>query len=381
MRGFTYPAFLLLHLVGLRGMTWLVMLFALLGLGCNHLALLPVTASVFFSLSGYLGVSMLWQMSREVLSLLDQCEAHGSLSFRSTAPGAECLLLRPLGFSIQRLMSRTQRAHQGLQLRLDEISHSSRELEQSAVRVTRSAERQDDAAGTASAAVEELNLGLHEVAELADASRQSSGEASEQLQQGVAELKTLIERIAAMASQAASTRQLMQELRQNSRTINDMSVVIHDIADQTNLLALNAAIEAARAGESGRGFAVVADEVRGLAQHCQESASGIATNIDNVQKHIEAVELQMSDLSDRAEQSLSGSNDVRMLLEQVQARTSDLTSRVIQVAVSTEQQSQAVAEIAALTEKVSRGNTENLSAADQARVISHHLAQLTESRP
>ncbi|TCK02613.1 methyl-accepting chemotaxis protein [Marinobacterium mangrovicola] len=379
MGGLTYPAFLLLHLVGLRGVVWLVVLFALLGLSCNQLALLPAAASVLFSLSAYLSVAVLWQMSREIRSLLDQCEARADLSVRSVAPGADCLLLQPLGLCIQRLLSRSQRAHQGLQQRLDEISHSSHELEQSAVRVTRSAERQNDAAGTASAAVEELNVGLHEVAELADASRQSSGEASEQLEQGVAELKTLIERIAAMASQAASTSQLMQELRENSRSINDMSVVIHDIADQTNLLALNAAIEAARAGETGRGFAVVADEVRRLAMHCQESASGIATNIDTVQQHIEAVEQRMSDLSQRAEQSLSGSNDVRMLLEQVQARTSDLTHRVIQVAVSTEQQSQAVAEIAALTEQVSRGNSENLSAADQARAISHHLAQLTES--
>lgn len=378
MRGLTYPAFLLLYQIGLKGVTWLVVLAALVGFICNHVALWPVAASAFFGLSAYLGVAALWQISHEIHLLTAHCGAQGDISARSAAMGEDCLLLKSLSRSIQQLISQNRRQGQGLQQRLDEISHSSHELEQSAVRVTQSAERQSDAAGTASAAVEELNVGLKDVAQLADASRQSSDEAGKQLEQGIGELGTLIERIADMAGQAITTNELMHQLSETSKTINDMSSVIHGIADQTNLLALNAAIEAARAGETGRGFSVVAEEVRRLAMHCQESASAITTNIDNVQKHIEEAQAQMSSLSTMAEQSVDNSNGVRSLLEQVQLRTSDLTAKVVQVAVSTEQQSQAVAEIAALTEQVSRGNVENLGAADQARTIAHHLAKLTE---
>jgi len=46
----------------------------------------------------------------------------------------------------------------------------------------------------------------------------------------------------------------ISSLADKSKEINDIVLVIQDIAGQTNLLALNAAIEAARAGEHGRGF-------------------------------------------------------------------------------------------------------------------------------
>src|SRR3546814_5011183 len=67
----------------------------------------------------------------------------------------------------------------------------------------------------------------------------------------------------------------MQQIRQDSRKVADITGLIKTIAFQTNRLALNAAGEAARAGEHGRGFAVVAAEVRNLALRSSDASREI----------------------------------------------------------------------------------------------------------
>lgn len=82
--------------------------------------------------------------------------------------------------------------------------------------------------------------------------------------------------------------QMMKQVTEKMRVINDTSDrmsdiinLIDSIAFQTNILALNAAVEAARAGEHGRGFAVVAGEVRQLAGKTASSASEIRHLIES----------------------------------------------------------------------------------------------------
>jgi len=85
---------------------------------------------------------------------------------------------------------------------------------------------------------------------------------------------------AAGGSQVMSeVMQTMDDIRESSRQIVDITAVIDGLAFQTNILALNAAVEAARAGEQGRGFAVVAAEVRVLANRSAEAARQIKSLI------------------------------------------------------------------------------------------------------
>lgn len=376
MKWLTYPAFLLLRELGIVGMVRTLLGMTLAGAAIALFAPTLPTGPLWAALA-YLAIASLWLLLQEIGQLQRYCEDAAQHGAQEPVSASKWQLLQPVSRGFQQWLNREQRQQQLLQQRLDEISHSSHELEQSAALVTRNAEGQSQSATVAAAAVEQLNVSIVQVAALADESRQTSVMASEQLADGIEQLTNLVQQVSEMAQQAITTNELIQLLNSNSRTINEMSGTIRGIATQTNLLALNAAIEAARAGESGRGFAVVADEVRRLALHSQESAAEISRNIESVQQHIQDATVQVSDLSNLAHRSAHSSEAVRALLDQVQQRTRQLTEQVDQVAVSTEQQGKAVAEIAELADRVRQGNADNLRAADQARTIAHHLAHLT----
>lgn len=80
---------------------------------------------------------------------------------------------------------------------------------------------------------------------------------------------------------------------------------IRNVSSQTNLLGLNAAIEAARAGEQGRGFAVVAEEVRKLAIDSAESAKVITTSLQQMDKLIKEVSLNLGTINTSLERDFN----------------------------------------------------------------------------
>ena len=84
------------------------------------------------------------------------------------------------------------------------------------------------------------------------------------------------------------TKEVTDQLLEESGEIGKTLDIINAIADSINLLALNASIEAARAGEAGKGFAVVANQVNQLAdqsaQAVKESAALIKTSVNAVGK-------------------------------------------------------------------------------------------------
>lgn len=79
------------------------------------------------------------------------------------------------------------------------------------------------------------------------------------------------------------------EMAKEVDKINELAIIIKDIAGQTNLLSLNASIEAARAGEAGRGFAVVADEIGKLASQSTATSADIVTIVGQVNASVDTL--------------------------------------------------------------------------------------------
>ncbi len=84
-------------------------------------------------------------------------------------------------------------------------------------------------------------------------------------------------------------------LEEQTTRVEEITILIGDIADQTDLLALNASIEAARAGEFGRGFSVVALEVQKLAERSARAAQEISELVHSIREVVERITLRSNE--------------------------------------------------------------------------------------
>ncbi|MEL7401377.1 MAG: methyl-accepting chemotaxis protein, partial [Pseudomonadota bacterium] len=153
------------------------------------------------------------------------------------------------------------------------------------------------------------------------------------------------QQIHALADNMRSSRDVIQNLRNETDSIGSVLDVIRGIAEQTNLLALNAAIEAARAGEQGRGFAVVADEVRTLASRTQESTEEINTMITRLQEQAAQAVAAMEQSADSSETTADMSQQAADTIARISEAVSSITEMNLSIASAVEQQSAAANEI------------------------------------
>lgn len=137
----------------------------------------------------------------------------------------------------------------------------------------------------------------------------------------------------------------VESLGEKSVEINEILILIKDIADQTNLLALNAAIEAARAGEQGRGFAVVADNVRELAERTTLAAENIANTVRLMQTEIfESVNFMQQE-KNSVGQVLENVKNTLKLIDEIVSYVEIVADMVQRIAAATEEQSSASEEV------------------------------------
>lgn len=156
---------------------------------------------------------------------------------------------------------------------------------QSMEQVDRTAHLQENGARTSKGVITGMMAEMMRIAETASAASSFSEEVAREADNGNESIQLTVKQMQALSRSVHESASMIKLLGERSQEIDDITMIITDIAARTNLLALNAAIEAARAGEHGKGFTVVSTEVRKLSEQTSESARRIALLVQDIQSH------------------------------------------------------------------------------------------------
>ena len=227
------------------------------------------------------------------------------------------------------------------------IGTGTAEISQAADDLSRRTENQAASLEETTAALAEINDAVRSSAETASDARSLAGTAKIEAEQS----REIVDRAV----------DAMNGIEAASKEINQIIVVIDEIAFQTNLLALNAGVEAARAGEAGRGFAVVASEVRALAQRSADAAkqikSLIAGSTSQVKRGVELV------------------GETGTALLRIVQSVSEINEKITEIARRASEQATAVAEVNTAVSEMDRVTQQNAAMVEQTTAATRALAE------
>ena len=202
-------------------------------------------------------------------------------------------------------------------------------------------------------AMEQMALGIQQVAEISGTVSQHTQQIEQQIHNGHRAINESIQQMSAIQEGTSLELEVIHKLEDESKEIGLISKMITDISDQTNLLALNASIEAARAGDAGKGFAVVAGEVRKLSEQTADSAAQINALIEKVQGYTaQAVEAAESG-EENVQRGLSTIHSVQSRFEEIVSAVEKITHEIEQLSASAQEMSANTEEVAASMEEMS----------------------------
>lgn len=246
-----------------------------------------------------------------------------------------------------------------LQTSYDEILKTTHELEQAALHSKNMMDTLTEHVSTVGDKSHDQKNQMSEVDHAMDNLHQASilikDLAHEAMSQGETELETVREgsqmieeslsSVKAVHQKASHLQEQISQLDKQAESINQVMVVISDIADQTNLLALNAAIEAARAGEAGRGFAVVADEVRKLAEKTMEATRGVGETISGIQQATQTNVQSMNGIAQDITQTAELAEKSGERFKQIAAGAETTYNRSLQISEAADRQAGEYAQV------------------------------------
>lgn len=178
--------------------------------------------------------------------------------------------------------------------------------------------------------LESVEYILEEVNTHSDDMASSSIMAHEVAKDGRATVDELVKQIHVVEESVRASSGMILDLNIQSNQINDIVVIITNIAKQINLLSLNATIEAARAGEQGKGFVVVANEVGKLAYQT-------SSEVGNIKKILDDLTRKVAIITEQIKQGEQAVEKGRQITDLTQGRFIDINENVVGIKSKSEE--------------------------------------------
>ncbi len=238
-------------------------------------------------------------------------------------------------------------------------------------------------AQTVATADEEISATASDIANSCQRAATGAQDAASSASEGAQVVEQTVHSMEQIAARVHQTAVTVANLGERSDQIGTIIGTIEDIADQTNLLALNAAIEAARAGEQGRGFAVVADEVRALAERTTRATKEIGEMIRTIQSETRSAVSMMEEGVKDVEQGTAKAACSGEALQSIQKDVNQVSLQISQVATAAEEQTATINDISnnmqritVVIEKTSSGAQESATSASLLSVMANDLQEI-----
>lgn len=239
-------------------------------------------------------------------------------------------------------------------------------------------EQQAEDSLAVSAAMQELNAGIEEVANSVASVAHDSKETLEKLDKGFHALDTMIDSLGQIDAEQAKVASHVNELHTHVNNMGKVMDVIKGIAEQTNMLALNASIEAARAGEYGRGFSVVADEVRKLADHTKQSVTTITDDMRGLYEITQDIASLVQDSSARLHRGAEDSHRVVDDLTHINDVLQKLGEHFEEIAAIVEQQAISTDDITIRNHRIAEAVEKGVDIGQRTGEAVYHLSKMID---
>lgn len=185
----------------------------------------------------------------------------------------------------------------------------------------------------------------------------------------------MVEEMQKLQAQGQAIADKIDQLKERTSRIEDISHLVSHLANQTNVLALNAAVEAKRAGIDGKGFSVVAGEIRKLASHSNKSATEIKNLVSELQNAMNAtVEVtregtqQMEEGVQRIEGMAAGFQSVVYAIDEVLISSEEISR-------SAREQAIAIQQVFAAMNAINNGAKETANGISQTKIGTQQLQE------